>query len=247
MTGADSESSRAARPFATTHWSLVVAAGGKDASASRDALAALCETYWYPLYAFVRRRGVQPAEAQDLTQAFFTELLEKDRLRLADQQRGRFRTFLLASLRNFLHNRWRSAQASCRGGGQRVLSLDLSDAESRYVHEPTGPATPEELFERQWALVLLDNTLAKLRDEYAASGKAALYERLKEHLGGGPEAIAYREIAAEIGTTEAAVKVAAHRLRRRCRQLLRQEIAETVVSSEQVDEELRDLFSVLAR
>jgi RNA polymerase sigma-70 factor (ECF subfamily) len=247
MSQGDSEAGHEPRRFATTHWSLVVAAGAKDASTSRQALATLCETYWYPLYVFVRRQGLQPAEAQDMTQAFFAELLEKDRLRLADQERGRFRTFLLSSLRNFLNNQWRKAQATRRGGGRRILSLDLSDAESRYTHESAGPETPEELFERRWALTLLDNTLAKLQDEYARSGKDALYQRLKDHLGGGAEAIPYREIAEEMGTTEAAVKVAAHRLRRRCRQLLRQEIAETVATTDQVDEELQDLFAALAR
>ncbi len=238
-------SSQQPRSFATTRWSLVVEAGQASSPAGRQALASLCETYWYPLYAFVRRKGHQPAAAQDLTQAFFTELLEKDRLQSADQQRGKFRSFLLASLENFLANERRRARAVKRGGRASVLSLDFEDGERRYNREPAHDTTPEKIFQRRWAMTLLDQAVGRLRDEYQQAGKLDLFEGLKAHLGGQSDAAPYAQLADELGTTEGAVKAAAHRLRRRCRQLLREEIAQTVDGPSEVDDELQQLFAAL--
>ena len=237
--------SSAPQPFATTRWSLVVAAAPLPSADSQGALAALCEAYWYPLYAFVRRRGHPAHEAQDLTQAFFAELLEKKRLQLADQDRGKFRSFLLGSLSHFLANRWREAQAQKRGGTIRVLSLDFESAEARYGLEPVDMMTPERVFERRWAMTVLDSALRRLRGEYEQSGKLPLFEQLKTHVGGEVGASRYREIADQLEMSEGAVKVAAHRLRRRCRQLLRDEIAQTVTDKDNVDDELRYLFAAI--
>ncbi len=225
---------------------MVVAAGRARSDDSQRALAALCECYWYPLYAFVRRRGCSVTDAQDLTQAFFGELLEKDRLRAADRSRGRFRSFLLAALEHFLANEWRKAGAAKRGGRRTHISIDLEHGEERYRLEPAHDITPEKLFERRWALALLDRTLARLREEYAKRGKPDLFDRLKSSLGGDKRALPYAQLAVELKMTEAAVKVAVHRLRRRYREILRGEIADTVASPEQVDGELRDLFRALA-
>jgi RNA polymerase sigma-70 factor (ECF subfamily) len=231
------------RPFATTRWSLVAAAGDKSSADSRQALASLCETYWYSLYAYVRRKGHQPAEAQDLTQAFFTELLEKDKLQLADQQRGRFRSFLLASLNNFIANQWRDANTLKRGGGATHLSFDVEAGEERYRLEPSHELTAEKIFERRWAMTLLDKTVHRLEQEYADSDKRALFEQLKGHLGQGTTS-PYREIAERLGMHETAVKVAAHRMRKRCGQILREEISHTVAADE-VDRELQQLFAAV--
>lgn len=231
--------------FATTRWSMVVQAAGASSPESREALAALCQVYWYPLYAYVRRRGHQPAESQDLVQAFFTELLAKNRLRLADQQRGRFRSFLLASLKNFLAHQWRAGRAAKRGGALQHLSIDYRDAENRYAHEPSHEATPERIFERRWALTLLENAVCHLRDDYAKRGKLPVFEQLKDYLGGSDDAAPYKEIGERLGMSEGAVKVAVHRLRQRCRELLRQEIAATVVNPEEVDDELRSFVTAL--
>ncbi|MFV1966922.1 MAG: RNA polymerase sigma factor [Pirellulaceae bacterium] len=233
------------QPFATTQWSIVVRAGKGECSESRRALSSLCEAYWYPLYVYVRRKGYQQAEAQDLTQAFFVELLEKDRIRLADQQRGRFRSFLLSSLDHFVANQWRDAHAKKRGGTTPQLSLDFAAAENRYVREPSHEMTPERVFERRWAMTLLDNAVHRLRKEYESNGKTALFDHLKDHLGGDPQALPYAELGDALQMSEGAVKVAAHRLRKRWRDLLRTEIAETVAESGEVDDELRSLFSAL--
>ncbi len=233
--------SNASPVFATTRWTLVAAAGRDSTPESRQALAELCEAYWYPLYAFVRRKGHQSAEAQDLTQSFFAELLEKERLQLADPTRGRFRSFLLASLQHFLANQTRHARAVKRGGDRQTLSFDFVQGEERYLHEPSHDLTPERIFERRWATALLDKTVARLRGEFVASDKLALFEQLAPHLGGDTGA-SYDQIASQLGMTEGAVKVAVHRLRKRCRELLRAEIAQTVATSEDVEEELRTLF-----
>jgi len=230
--------------FATTHWSLVARAGQASSAQAQRALAALCDAYWYPLYAFVRRKGYQPAEAQDLTQAFFVELLEKDRLQLADQQRGKFRSFLLAALNNFLANQWRDAHALKRGGGTALRSLDADTAEARYRLEPAHELTPERIFERRWALTLLAQTIERLRAEYAENGKLELFELLKGHLGYG-DATPYRRIGTELAMSETAVKVAAHRMRKRCGEILRDEISQTVDGDQSVDEELRELFAAV--
>lgn len=235
-----------ARRFATTRWSEVLAAGRGESCESRRALAGLCETYWYPLYAYVRRRGYRAEEAQDLTQEFFARLLEKDSLKAADPGRGRFRSFLLASLKNFLAKQWRRAAAQKRGGGRTPISLDFKSAESRYGLEPSHELTPEKIYRRRWALTLLQQVLGRLRGEYDRRGKLPLFDQLKEHLTGQQGTVPYGQIAGRLKLTEGAVKVAAHRLRRRCRELLREEIAQTVARPQEVDEELRELFAAMS-
>lgn len=230
--------------FATTQWSLIASAGDKASSESRDALASLCESYWYPLYAYVRRKGHQAVEAQDLTQAFFAELLEKDRLQLADRERGRFRSFLLASLNHFITNQWRDANAIKRGGGKANLSFNVEAGEDRYQLEPAHKVTAEKIFERRWAMTLLDKTMARLQQEYEQSDKLPLFEALKGRLGQG-EATSYREVAESLDMHETAVKVAAHRMRKRCGQILRNEISQTVDDPQAVDEELQQLFAAV--
>jgi RNA polymerase sigma factor (sigma-70 family) len=233
--------------FRTTHWSIVIAAGRRSSPDGRDALATLCRVYWYPLYAYVRRQGHSPNDAQDLTQEFFARLLEKNIAGKADRARGKFRSFLLASLNRFLANEWRRAGARKRGDGRVALALDLAAGEGRYTLEPTHEVTAEKIYERRWAMTLLEQTLARLRDEFERSGKLDLFEHLKPYLGGDLRNVPYRQIAAELEKTEGAVKVAVHRLRQRCRELLRAEIAETVSGPEEVDEELRDLFEAVGQ
>ncbi len=240
--------------FLTTHWSLVLAAGRRGEPASHDALAALCAAYWYPLYAFVRRSGHSADDAQDLTQEFFTRFLDKDYLKSVDRAKGKFRSFLLASVRHFLANEGDRRRAQKRGGGRPVLSLDFSDAEGRYgrdvaqhvAQQPAHTLTPEKLFERRWALTLLDQVLARLRGEHEAAGTLRLFERLKGCLTGAERHESYRQWGAELDLSESAVKVAVHRLRRRYRHLLRDEIGRTLDPSGDVDEEIRGLFAALA-
>ena len=215
--------------------------GGTGTSAA--ALAQLCEGYWYPLYSFVRRRGYLPHNAQDLTQAFFAHLLEKHGLGHADPERGRFRTFLLAALKNFLANDWDKVNALKRGGGQTIVSLQSESAESRYQLEPSHDVTPERQFERQWAITLLEQVLAALRDEYCEEGKGPLFEELKAVLVG--QAGGYAEIAARVGQSEGAIKVAVHRLRGRYRELMQSRIAKTVNEGD-VEDEMRHLLEVLS-
>ena len=236
---------RQQKSFATTHWSLVAEAGGEASPECRAALATLCELYWYPLYAFVRRKGYQAAEAQDLTQSFFAELLEKERLQLADQQRGRFRSFLLGALDHFLANQRRARATQKRGGGRIILSIDFYDGETRYQREPVDHATPERIFERRWTMTLLDRAVDRLREEFATSGKLALFDALKLHLGSDPDAAAYGDLAAQLQMTPGAIKAAAHRLRKRCRALLRDEIAQTVCDPAEIDSELQELMNSL--
>jgi len=231
-----------ARDFHTTRWSLVLCAGGEGAGAY-SALSGLCEAYWYPLYAFIRRQGYTAHDAQDLTQEFFAGLVERGGVGHVAPERGRFRTWLLTALKHFLINEWRRARTQKRGGGAITVSFD-DDAEARYLREPADPMSADKLFDRRWALTLLDRVLERLGTELAQSGKSAHFEALKFCLGG--EKHAYGEIAISLGMTESAVKVAAHRLRERYRALIRAEIAETVASSEEVDGELRDLFAALS-
>jgi RNA polymerase sigma factor (sigma-70 family) len=234
------------RRFATTHWSVVLAARGPATPQSRQALAALCEGYWYPLYAYVRRSGFAAEDAQDLTQAFFARLLEKEVLNWADPLRGRFRSFLLGSLKHFLANQRRAARALKRGGGSATLSFDFSTGERRLQLEPSHELTAERVYERRWALTLLERVLAAMRDEYAAAGKQALFDELERYLDGGCRDVAYREIAARLAMSEGAVKVAAHRLRRRYRDRLRHEVAQTVGDAADVEDELRALLRAVA-
>ena len=232
--------------FVTTHWSVVLVAGRTDSTRAQSALARLCQTYWYPLYAYVRRRGHSPHDAQDLTQAFFARLLEHGTLAIADPNRGRFRSFLLSTMSHFLAHEWDKVRAQKRGGGQPPLSLDLVRAEERYDLEPADNASPDKLFDRRWAWALLEEVLNQLEAEYRQSGKAALFAALKQTLTGTRETQPYAELAARLGMNEAAVKVAVHRLRKRYRELLRVEITNSLADPEQADDELRYLFSALA-
>ena len=241
-----SEAGQRHAAFVTTHWSVVLTAGRSDTTRAQAALARLCQAYWYPLYAYVRRRGYGPPDAQDLTQEFFARLLAQNWLAQADRERGRFRTFLLAALSHFLANEWDKARAQKRGGAVQFVPLQLDNAETRYGHEPADPVTPEQCFERRWALALLDEVLNRLRQEQVAAGAGALFDTLKPCLAGTRQAQPYAALAAELGMTEGAVKVAVHRLRHRYRQLLREEIANTVATPGEVDEEMHHLFAVLA-
>ena len=230
--------------FATTHWSVVLAAGRSDAPQAQASLEKLCQTYWFPLYAYVRRRGYSQADAEDLTQEFFARLLEGDWLARADQQRGRFRSFLLTSISYFLANEWDKSQTQKRGGG-RVVSLPLGGADTDCRWEPPDNVTPEQIFEWRWAVALLDQVMNRLCAEYTGRGQAELFGELKPCLLGEREAQPYAALASKLGMTEGSVKVAVHRLRQRYRQLLREEIANTVAGPEEVEEELRQLFAAL--
>lgn len=239
---------RAAPPpeyFATTHWSVVLTAQRSDSTRAHAALSHLCQTYWYPLYAFVRRQGHGAHDAQDLTQEFFVRLLEKNYLAIVVRERGKFRSFLLASLKHFLANEWNRAQAAKRGGGLVIASLNETDAEGRYQLDPADTVTAEKIFERRWATTLLDQVVSRLRDEYGRAEKAKLYEELKHCLTVESRAVPYAELAVRLNMSEGAVKVAVHRLRARYREVLREEIAQTVSSPEEVEEELRHLFAAL--
>lgn len=233
--------------FATTHWSVVVSAGRGDGTAAREALARLCEKYWTPLYSYVRRRGYPPDDSQDLTQEFFVRLMEHNRLARADRQKGRFRAFLLASLKNFLCDEWDRSRAKKRGGGLQFLSLQAEKGEEVYALEPPDPMTPDQIYERRWALTLLNNVVTGLRAEFVREGKGELFDALSPCLVGERSTLPYGELAARLGMSEGGIKSAVHRLRRRYRELLRREITSTVASPEEIDEELRDLLRVLAR
>jgi RNA polymerase sigma-70 factor (ECF subfamily) len=225
----------------------VLAAGAGKGEAARQALAALCRDYWYPLYAFARRQGRQPHDAEELTQQFFAWLLERNWFGAADPGRGRFRSFLLTSFQHFLANQRDRAQAAQRGGGRRHLPLETGSAEQRYQHEPSHDLTAERLYERRWALELLEHALARLRADYARRGQLELYELLCPSLVGDDGGRTPGEGAALLGMTPGAVKTAAHRLRRRYREVLRSLIADTVACPDEVDAELGELLAVLAR
>jgi RNA polymerase sigma-70 factor (ECF subfamily) len=230
--------------FHTTHWSLVMAAGRADTPSAQDALEALCRSYWYPLYAYVRRRGHGAASAHDLVQGFFARLFEKRDLMDADRARGRFRSFLLASLQHFLANERERERAEKRGGGMTILSLDVESAEGRLAIEPEDARTPEDVFDRNWALVLLDRAMGRVRDDYERAGRGELFARLSRCLT-GDGAVPYRDLASELEMSEAAFKVAVHRARKRFRECLRREIAETLADPGEVEDELGDLFRAL--
>jgi RNA polymerase sigma factor (sigma-70 family) len=235
------------RIFPATQWTVVLAAGGTPSPESTGALERLCSSYWYPLYAFVRRSGHSPPDAEDLTQEFFARLLEHNWIAHADRHKGRFRSFLLMAMKRFLANEWDKAKTLKRGGQVRFVPLQLDTAETRYFQEPADTRTPEQVFEKQWALTLLEFVLDHLREEYAGDGKAALFDTLKPCLIGSRETQPYTALAAQLGMTEGAVKVAVCRLRERYRECLKGEIAHTVASPVEVEEELRHLFRVLAR
>ena len=232
--------------FTTTHWSMVLAAGASVAPAAQDALERLCRAYWYPLYAFVRRVGNSSADAQDLTQGFFAYLLEHHLVARADPQAGRFRSFLLGSLKHFLAHEHERATALKRGGGLPVFSLDQFDPEERYALEPSDPATPESIFDQRWALQQIENALSRLRADYASSARGALFDLLKDYVWGDKNALTLAEIAARLDLTEEAVKKSVQRLRQRFRDCLRAEVAQTVATPDQIDDELRHLRAALS-
>jgi RNA polymerase sigma-70 factor (ECF subfamily) len=231
--------------FASTRWSLVAAAGLGTSPEAQEALATLCQVYWYPLYAYARRRLTNAEDAQDLTQEFFVQLLEKDYLQAADPKRGKFRAFLLTAFKHFLAKEHDRANTQKRGGGRHFLPLDFQAGETRYHLEPPDHATPESLYERRWALTLLEQALTLLRQEYASAGKQQLFESLKSTLTGDSSIEPYSLIGQNLGMSEPAIKVAVHRLRQRYKELLRGEIAQTVVSNDEIDDELRDLFNAV--
>ncbi|HWY31930.1 MAG TPA: sigma-70 family RNA polymerase sigma factor [Candidatus Acidoferrum sp.] len=248
MSATETGSSSPVRPqavFATTHWSVVLTAGRSDTTRSQDALARLCQTYWYPLYFYVRRRGYSAHDAQDLTQAFFARLLEYQSLTSADPDRGRFRSFILTAMNHFLVSEWKRGMAQKRGGGILTISLDLAAAEERFDLEPADHSAPDKLFEKQWALALLAVVLNRLEGEFQAEGKTDLFAALKQTLMGSRESLPYVELATRLGMNESAVKVAVHRLRKRYRELIRAEIANTLDQSQDVEAEMQYLFKVL--
>lgn len=232
--------------FVTTKWSVVRAAGRSDTTTARAALEKLCRTYWYPLYAYVRRRGHSPEDAQDLTQEFFARLLEGQSLATADPELGRFRSFLLTVMNHFLTDEWKKAKAKKRGGGCEVLSLDWAAAEERFDLEPADNSAPDKVFEKQWALALLAEVLNRLETEYQQQGKTGLFAALKQTLMGSRESQPYADLAASLSMNESAVKVAVHRLRKRYRELIREEIAGTLDCTQDIDQEMRHLFRSLA-
>ena len=225
---------------------MVLAAGEILSPNAEEALSKLCRTYWYPLYAFVRRKGYGREEAQDLTQAFFARLLEKNVFAQADRDRGRFRTFLLAAVQHFLADEWDKSRRLKRGGGCHIVSFDSLSAEERYCQEPADLADAAKLYERRWVTTLLDRVLVQLESDYRQAGKAELFDALRSSLLLDDDRVSYRELGIRLQLSEAAVKQAVLRLRRRYRELFREEIAQTVTDPSEADEELKHLFSVLA-
>jgi RNA polymerase sigma factor (sigma-70 family) len=233
--------------FVTTHWSLVLSARDSKSPQSAAALEKLCRAYWSPLYAYVRRTGQSMENAEDLTQAFFARLLEKNFLDAADPERGRFRSFLLIALKRFLANEWDRVRAQKRGGARTILSLDTELAEQKFQAEAAAAEiSPDRLYERRWALTLLEQTMSRLRAEFEGTGKNEEFEKLKRFLTAGKSEIPYLTVAGELGMTESALRVAVHRLRKRYRELFREEIAHTLAEGENVEEELRHLIVVLS-
>jgi len=248
MPESERESSGAApRVFATTHWSVVLAAGQNESVSAQSALETLCRAYWYPIYVYVRRKSYDPDEAQDLTQEFFAQLIRKQHLRLADRTKGKFRTFLLATLDYFLAREWSRAHRQKRGGQFIFISLDQQTPEGRYLLEPVDNDTPEKKFLRQWALTVLEQTMEALKRECDAGGKGALFREVRNLLSGERDGGAYAGISQRLALSEGAVRVAVHRLRQRYGELLRSEIAQTVSGTEQVDDEMRYLLTALSQ
>ncbi len=233
--------------FTTTHWSVVLAAQRDSTPHAREALTQLCERYWHPLYAYLRRSGHSADEAQDLTQGFFARIFEKRTFREADPERGRFRSFLLASLKNFVANERERARANKRGGSAPPLSFEFDTAEEQYRIDPPSDETPDKVFDKRWALTLLQNVLERLRTELSRSDKDHVFEQLKSCLTGERPGVGYAEVGARLGMSEGAVKVAVHRLRRRFRDLLLEEISQTVSSPDEVEDEIRHLWSSVGR
>jgi RNA polymerase sigma factor (sigma-70 family) len=246
MTSDCASSSAPGDIFATTHWTVVLAAGRRHTPQSDAALEQLCQTYWFPLYAYIRRRGHTKEDAEDLTQAFFARLLAKNFLANLDSEKGKFRAFLLAALKHFLANEWDKSQAQKRGGGATPLSLDWQTADTKFQVAATSEPSPDKAFDREWALALLAKVIERLQKECAADGRAKLFEQLKTFLMAGKGESAHGEVAKTLGMEEGAVRVAVHRLRKRYRALLRDEISQTLADESQVDEEMRALFGAFA-
>jgi RNA polymerase sigma factor (sigma-70 family) len=244
-TSTQPESQAQDRAFATTHWSAVLSADADDSSAGQTALATLCRTYWFPLYAFVRRRGYSVEDAQDLTQDFFARLLRERIFARADPQRGRFRSFLLANMKNFLANEWDRAHAQKRGGAQVVLPLDYDTAETSYRSEPASTLTPEMIFDQRCAMALMDRALEQLEKENCAGDRSRQFDLLKKFLVNQPADGDYAALASQLHMHAASVAVSVHRLRRRFRELMRAEVAQTVAIHSDVDDELRHLCAAL--
>ena len=232
--------------FATTHWTVVLAAGQRHTPQADSALEELCRTYWFPLYAYVRRRGHAKADAEDLVQAFFAKLLEKNFLANLDNERGKFRAFLLAALKHFLANEWDKARAQKRGGGTAHLSLDWQTADTKFQITATSEPSPDKAFDREWALALLARVIERLQQECVAEGKGKLFEQLKTFLMAGGGDSAQAAVAQSLGMEEGAVRVAIHRLRKRYRALLRDEIANTLSDEAMVEDEMRALFGAFS-
>ncbi len=230
--------------FATTHWSVVVEAQG-ESPAAQEALETLCRIYWRPIYSFVQRQGIGPEEAEDLTQGFFADLLERRSLSAVRKEKGRFRSYLLGALKYFLADERRRAMAIKRGKGQRLIPLDQLSVDERIEMEPADPLTAEQIYERRWAATVLERVLNLLKDEYRAAGNAALFDSLKQLLPDEPGAPSQADIAAQLGMTENAVRQAFHRFRQRYQSLLREEIAHTVATPSDIEDELRHLISVV--
>ncbi len=237
---------RGAAQFTTTHWSVVLTAGGADSPAAHVALERLCQTYWYPLYAFVRRQGASPEDAKDLTQGFFARAIAQKYFAQVDRSKGRFRTFLLVCLKHFMADARDWERAEKRGGGQTIVTFDALNAEERYEREPADTVTPEKLYDLQWALTLAEQARAKLREEYAAAGKGDLYDHLNFLEPGAAERLTHAEIGCRLNKTESAIKNEAARFRRRFYELLRAEVAQTVSSVPEIDEEIRYVLQLLA-
>jgi RNA polymerase sigma factor (sigma-70 family) len=230
--------------FTTTHWSVVLDAQS-ESPAAQEALEKLCRTYWRPIYSFVRRQGVGPEEAEDLTQGFFAELLERKNLSAVRKEKGRLRSYLLGALKYFLADERRRAMAIKRGKGQRLIPLEELCADDRIEMEPAEPVTAERIYERRWAMTVLERVLSRLKDEFAAAGNARLFDSLKQLLPDEPGAPSQADIAAQLGMTENAVRQAFHRFRQRCQLLLREEIAHTVATPADIEDELRHLIAVI--
>ncbi len=232
--------------FATTHWSVVLAAGKSSSENQKQALETLCQSYWFPLYAYLRRRGYDNHQAEDFTQAFFAHILEKHKLRTADPKYGKFRSFLLIRLKGFVSDERDRAQAQKRGGGRKIFSLSFQNAEGQYALEPAEQLSPEMLFEKSWALTVLERTMDQLEADMAKKNKQKLFEHLKVYLTTEKDVIPYQNMAEELDMTEGSIRVAVHRLRRQYRKLLRDEISQTVADEDQIDEEMGCLFAALA-
>jgi DNA-directed RNA polymerase specialized sigma24 family protein len=237
---------RVSGQFTTTHWSVVIAASQQDSSESMAALEILCRTYWYPLYAYIRRRGYEPADAQDLTQEFFARLLSKQYLRAVDHRKGKFRSFLLAALEHFLCNEWRRSNTQKRGGHFTFISLDNERAEQQYLQTPVANHSPEQVFDQQWAITLLERALAKLQEQLVGAGKGALFDHLKIFLTGEKSSVSYAELVGKLKMTKAALKMSVSRMRHQYGEILRSEIASTVEGPEEIEEELHALFAALS-